>query len=266
MSLNFAFLDGNALEYEGRKDKAYCKYHPGELYNTILPEESLKIFGKIIAVSCPHCEKEIQRHLETQKKIQEEIEYKERIFNSNIPKIHLEKILKAPIKAYCSEQENRLEVFRQYIASPIAHTGVIITGKQGTGKSLLLCSGLVNLAKWGTIYYTTAYEIYQEWREDLGKEIKIKNFLLSRDYLVIDEIDLYPRASDFDNRFWLLLNQIFSQRYDNGKSTWIASNLPIGELEKVLGERIIRRLLENGLYLNFEFESLRNLKIKSNGK
>jgi len=237
-----------------------CKRHPGVWYPVIAPEDSLEIFGKYIAVACPECDKECEKWQEEQRKKEKDSRVRNLIRHACLPPKHLEFLKEHPsVLPYCEGQAQAFSLFWKTIQRP--HSGVILYGNQGTGKSLMLSWGIFRLAKEELAgFYTTALEIYQEWKRDFQHEIEFRDTLCSYDILAIDEADIFPRhrADKGIEGIWFLLNQIITRRIDNDLPVWLATNATLQELEEIYGSRSIRRILQDGITIEFNWNSYRD--------
>lgn len=170
-------------------------------------------------------------------------------------------VMRNGFKGYCEGQERIVE---DILKRNFWEKNLILTGKQGTGKTLilgyLLKKAIIEHGVGG--HYITTHEIFITIKADFENELKMYKKLKDTGILVLDEIDLYNQ----DDKNWLFLNSLLCRRHDDGLPTWLASNSSVFELENILGSRVIKRLLCEGEVFELNFESFRDkLIIKERG-
>ena len=75
------------------------------------------------------------------------------------------------------------------------------------------------------------------------------------DLLVIDEIGMQTE-SRYEK---VIINQIVDRRSSSKRPTGMLTNLPIKEMNALLGERVMDRMrLGNSLWVNFDWDSYRS--------
>ena len=162
-------------------------------------------------------------------------------FNGNIKKAE---VLNLATSAFISRKEN-----------------VLFIGPPGVGKThLAVAIALEAINKGFRVLYRSIFDVAREVIE--SHEEKIMENYIKPDLLIIDELGM-KKLSPYSND---LLLEIFHRRYQKG-STLIASNRPIEDWGKILGDNatasaILDRLLENIHYLKIRGKSyrLKNLK------
>lgn len=160
-------------------------------------------------------------------------------------------------------------------------TGLIFTGKNGTGKTMLACiilqeillktghnsgkeyycpnhRGLVIPSKF---LYTEAIKIIRRikhtWaRDSTETEQQAINGFVRPDILIIDELGM-QYGSPTETQF---LTEIINDRYNQKKRTIISGNMTMTEMTKILGDRVIDRFRESGKVLVFDWQSYRDKK------
>lgn len=144
--------------------------------------------------------------------------------------------------------------------------GFIFSGGCGTGKNHLaaaICNCLI--AKSKTVMCITVPDLMMKFRSTYGKnsalsEESFLNELCKVDLLVLDEIGIQHRNSENTD---ILINQIVDRRTSYKKPIGMLTNLEYGEMTQVLGIRVIdRMMMDNGLWINFNWESYRS-KVKN---
>jgi DNA replication protein DnaC len=131
---------------------------------------------------------------------------------------------------------------------------VILAGNPGNGKThLSVATAKAAINKSFTALFTTVGEMIDKIHEaGWNKATVIDNYAIP-DLLILDEI-----AYTLNNEEQKTLFKVLNKRYEKVRSTIIQTNLPMPDLKKVLGERIIDRLRENnGIVLYFTWESFR---------
>ncbi|MCP3927278.1 MAG: ATP-binding protein [Desulfobacterales bacterium] len=137
-------------------------------------------------------------------------------------------------------------------------TSLILSGNPGTGKTHLGCSIVLNLLDQGEMaLYRSFYDIVAEMRNMFSsdeKDVLIIGKYLNVRLLILDEVGVQC-SSDFEKD---LLFRIINSRYENKRPTILLTNLNYGDLEKVIGQRIIDRFNEKkGGFYTFDWESYR---------
>jgi len=135
--------------------------------------------------------------------------------------------------------------------------GAILVGKTGTGKTHVVCGILratmerlpAFFSEFATAYqervlYTTVSRMVQDirdsWQNRSEKDARQK-FKAPR-LLVVDEIGAQS-GTDFERN---TLFDIIDARYGAEKPTILVSNLPMDQVETLVGERVIDRMREDG--------------------
>lgn len=162
--------------------------------------------------------------------------------------------------AETDKQIHTLKQTREFLDHFGESTGMIFTGKPGTGKNHLASAITkeVVTVKGKTALITTAMKIVRAIKASWsgGNESEAIRRFIEPDLLVIDELGV-QFGSDTEK---LYLTEIINDRYEWLKPTIILTNLTMPELAKVLGERVIDRFREGGQVLVFNWESHRGKK------
>lgn len=134
---------------------------------------------------------------------------------------------------------------------------IIITGKVGTGKTMLCSAAINELCQTHHVKIVKLIHLVRllkdTWKK--GSEVSELDIIKSSselDLLVIDEIGM-QFGSDTEKMF---LFDIIDGRYENMKPTILISNLNIDGVAEIIGERVIDRLRDGGgECLSFDWES-----------
>ena len=164
-----------------------------------------------------------------------------------------------------TDQEHALTVVAGYAkdtAKLKLGRGMIITGTVGVGKTHLAASIINEIIKpdnsVNAIYVTFSdmiRHIRSAWRDRSVDEQSLINKYSSASMLIIDEIGVqYGSDSEMVQMF-----EVMNKRYGEMLPTVLISNLPIEELTKLLGDRIVDRLREDdGIAVRMDWESNRS--------
>lgn len=175
-------------------------------------------------------------------------------------------------QATTAQQRKALTDCTRYVDQFKAHleTGcsMILSGTTGTGKTHLATAMLTEIVRryWVSAKYTTIRAMLTDIKSSWGRESKITETAAVARYvdyglLVVDEVGV-----QFDSEAEKILTfDVINGRYENIKPTLIISNYPVvnpdksgPSVSKVLGERVIDRLRENGgKLIQFEWPSYR---------
>lgn len=134
----------------------------------------------------------------------------------------------------------------------------IFSGSPGTGKNHLAAAIGNHLLKQGkTVLVVTIPDLMLRVRscyDNGGSETTLIDDLCAVDLLILDEVGV-QRESRGE---LVILNQIVDRRLAGMKPVGILTNLNHGELERVLGVRIMDRLtMDGGVWVNFDWGSYR---------
>lgn len=136
-------------------------------------------------------------------------------------------------------------------------SSMIITGKVGTGKTMICQAMVNNLIDHKRCKMIKLIDMIREikdtWRRDSNiSEIDLLARYASYDLLIIDEIGI-QFGSDTEGMF---VFDVIDGRYQNMLPTVIISNLNIDGVKEKMGERVIDRLRDGGgQLLAFDWES-----------
>jgi DNA replication protein DnaC len=231
--------------------------------NTHGPYISTRIVGTRFS-RCPACQKLLAEHQEQQqkKRIAEEFERRMEgwLGRAAIPTRFIGRTFDT-FNATTPEQKRALSVLREYAedfdANAKRGTGLILTGKPGTGKSHLAASVLQSLPG-RYVMYATCLDLIrmvrETWRKDSHKsEREVLNDLGGLELLVIDEMGV-QYGTDGEQT---ILFDVLDLRYRNVKPTILLTNQDSEGLKSYLGERSFDRLRETCRLVAFDWESYR---------
>jgi len=116
--------------------------------------------------------------------------------------------------------------------------GLVLTGDNGTGKTLFMSYLLGRAATKGhSIYYTTLMGLDADIKRGFGDPATTSRLRhqLDSDFVAIDEMGKEHIKRDF---LATHLEAYLKERYDNGYPTFLASNLDYGELCRLYGPTV----------------------------
>ena len=157
------------------------------------------------------------------------------------------------------------------IAAGLNRTGLIMCGKNGTGKTLL-CSIILQAVIRSNPEIEAAYFGLKSPKRLFTEAIKMVRMIKSSwtkgstyseqqaiEYftkptlLVIDELGV-QYGSPVEAQF---ITEIINDRYNQNKPTILSGNLTINEIRDLIGDRVIDRFREGGKVLVFDWDSYR---------
>jgi len=169
-------------------------------------------------------------------------------------------------KTSSKQQEHVKAVCQDFVQSEgtSCNTGLIMIGRNGTGKTMLSCIIMQELIRidpknrWGYRYIEAIKIIRQikdTWRLKVSEQTTIDKFVNPK-LLVIDELGV-QYGSETEKQF---LTEIINDRYNIQAPTILVGNITSKDAKELLGDRIIDRFWEGGKSLVFDWDSYRKGK------
>lgn len=168
-------------------------------------------------------------------------------------------------KTTTDEQKQVLNDCQDFMVDGNYETGLMMIGKNGTGKTMLACIVLQELIVYDPnnrrgYRYAEAIKIIRDikdtWRKKTSEQDAINKYTRPK-VLVIDELGM-SYGSPTEKQF---LTEIINDRYNNKLPTILAGNLTSIEIKETLGDRIFDRFCESGKSLVFQWDSFRRKKV-----
>jgi DNA replication protein DnaC len=194
--------------------------------------------------TCPMCEVEEEKKKVEKPKAAVTVSW----HKIGIPPLYKDCSFKT-FNAYC-ERLLKLEGFFKRVCmnwkSQIAEKGmnVLITGDPGAGKTHMAISVLKTLVASGMNgFYTQEQDFYSKLREaEWEDKSKVKASVIRPDVLVMDEIGMAPKMTDFESKEFL---NLVNARTSNLRPTIFISNRSQEELSNLYGEAIWSRMTQH---------------------
>jgi DNA replication protein DnaC len=240
-------------------EEGECNIH-GKYKNTVIT-----LYGRQYGPSCPICEQEQEENLEMEREKEEarqkEEGRKRRMVRQNIEPAFEYSTLEN-FDATTEEQKHNLEKVRALISGEIKK--IVMTGKNGTGKTHLACAAIHALGGKIMTMYEISTTIRASYIKDSDEdELAIVDGYARLPLFVIDEIGR-TKGSDTEANW---LSYIIDKRHVRGLPTILISNKHTRKtcpnngcadcLENYIGEDIMSRLCEDGMLLKFTGDDYR---------
>lgn len=166
---------------------------------------------------------------------------------------------------FCLQQINRAESFQwsdelQQVADWLTdnnHTGLLLFGKCGTGKTFLVRYVLPLVFQHCGIGKTTYF--------DATTAIRHTDEVLSHDLLIIDDIGTEQTYNDYGT-IRHTIDEVMDSAEKNGKLVILTSNLTGKELKTIYGERTFDRIRNLTTQIVFNGSTFRTSNSKSKDK
>lgn len=160
--------------------------------------------------------------------------------------------------------KHNLKICQQYVETwndrKNAGEGLVLCGMPGTGKTHLAVSIARQIAGelQETVFITTASRIIRAFRRTWAgnsefSELDVLEKYCTPDLLIIDEVGVQYGTDSERN----ILFEVINDRYEDLLPTILVSNLPVVDLQEMLGERAVDRLLQGGTVLTFNWATYR---------
>jgi len=224
-------------------------------------------FGRTEKIEpCPNCKEKTKldnevKEREKTDRIRNEFFIKN-LKSSRIPKRYSDRTLDN-FRCEISDQYAAIEKARQFSnklnTAPNSGVGLILSGKQGTGKTHIACSIGREYARVGTVLFLTTSELIRKIRETYRNDCSMTeqgviDLMANYGLLILDEIGMQKGTESEEN----LLFEVINKRYSNLKSTILISNLNTVQMQELIGVRTIDRMKEGGgMLINFKWDSYR---------
>lgn len=227
------------------------------------PFEARHLVGRIWS-KCPDCtrlhqEAEAKEEQEAQRR-QSEARQRKLLGRAAIPERFIGRTFDT-FQADTDGKRGALTIVRDYAERFDWHarkgSGLILSGKPGTGKSHLAAAVLqAQLDK--DVLYATCLDLIrmvrETWRKDSERsEREVLSYLGGLDLLVIDEMGVQYGTEGEQT----ILFDVLDARYRSLKPTILLTNQDAEGLKTYLGERTFDRLRETCRFVPFQWESYR---------
>lgn len=161
-------------------------------------------------------------------------------------------------KPQTEEQVNNLKVIKKFITDVRKGKGrtLWLCGENGNAKTML--GGLICRDCFGQ--YARVYDIEDELEDARSFSSKTTRKEIFRKYrrvpvLVLDELGRFPSENEKHIVF-----HVYNDRYEDGKSTVLITNMSKVDTCKYLGKAIVDRSIETNTCLTYTGESYRKIK------
>lgn len=237
------------------------------------PYQSRNILGAVWS-RCPKCEEERrakeQAEADELRMKQERDRHEAKLGRSAIPKRFIGRTFDG-FKAETESQQKALAVCRAYAEAFPEHlkagTGLILSGKPGTGKSHLATAIMQSIISVHFTQYMTCMDVIRMIRETWRKDSERSESDVLRDLgriplVVIDEIGVQYGTEGEQT----ILFDVLDIRYRNQMPTILLTNQNMEGAKAFLGDRIWDRMRETCRWVPFDWESYRPQARKEAGK
>lgn len=207
---------------------------------------------------CPVCSAERLAAREHEQEERRRLERVQSLIHAARLPLRHEGVTFADYKTASQAQARALELCQRYVASKDYPGWLVLSGRPGTGKTMLLACMAVELAnRYIPSHYTTQAAMGREFRATYQRGAECSETELFDHYartplLLLDELG--ASSTEHTDR---LVFEILDTRYANNLPVVIATNHPRAALQNVVGERLFDRLTEEATFLAFDWESNR---------
>jgi DNA replication protein DnaC len=219
---------------------------------------------------CPHCCEERFAARERDEEERRQAEIVRRLIRATLIPLRYQDTKFADYTTSLPAQKRTLGICLRYTSSIVTESNpgwLVLSGRCGTGKTMLLSCMAVDLAE-NRIrsLYTTQAAMGREFRASYQRdaersESKLFDHFATVPVLLLDELG--AGSTEHTDR---LVFEVLDTRYANKLPVVIATNHPRAALRDVVGERLFDRLTEEATFLAFDWESARKpAGLKSKG-
>ena len=136
---------------------------------------------------------------------------------------------------------------------------LILTGKVGTGKTMLGCAAINAIIAGKSCRMVKMIDMFREIKETWRKDSPITELELIKKYSTVDLLVIDEAGVNYDSDTEkMFIFDIIDGCYQEMKPTIVITNLDMEELKKVMGDRVIDRLRDGGgEAVAFNWESAR---------
>lgn len=204
---------------------------------------------------CPVCvERQLQQEAEQQARAQRQarlLDWQRRLGRAGIPPRFQDRTFDNFI-ADTAQQRAALAFAREFaldFGSPASRGRcALFLGHPGTGKTHLAAAVGMHLLRQGRlVFFSTTMRAIRTVKDAWAPGAQVSESeaidrLTRPDLLVLDEVGVQS-GSDFERH---LLSDVLNERYEHRRACLLLSNLPLDDVRRYLGERILDRLREDG--------------------
>lgn len=186
-----------------------------------------------------------------------QVQYQQRLAAANIPK----RLMQVATECKFDQQSAWGKAYLQFIPKLGAGFLVSLLGGYGTGKSQMGAAvAHTAIAREYTALFVHAPDLMDTikdvYRADDGSTVrKAMTRFTDPDLLVIDEVN--QGLSEADIRY---LHRVVCQRYDDMSDTLLISNESKANYQKLVGDRVVSRMIEVGGIIEASWPSFRRAK------
>ena len=248
-------------EVEGHPKTATCETHGEYKYKFSVP-----MLGRVYVSDCFECTAIENREREAKELAEKEAERKVKLEKAWEASGVSTRLFNKGFDDFITDTDGK--VYAKEVAIALCddlkanrNTGsIIMNGGVGTGKTALCTCIIKELALTKRVGIIKMVDMIRNLKATWSKnsdttESRLIDWYSSQDLLVIDEVGI-QHGSDTEKMFMF---DIIDGRYQEMKPTILISNLAIEGIKKLMGERIIDRLREDGgKVVSFDWPSYRS--------
>jgi DNA replication protein DnaC len=207
---------------------------------------------------CPVCSAERLAAKEREQEERRRLERVQSLINAARLPLRHQSVTFAEYTTSSQVQVRALELCQRYVASKTYPGWLVLSGRPGTGKTMLLACMAVELAnRYIRSHYTTQAAMGREFRATYQRGAERSESELFEHYAQIPVLLLDELGASSTEHTDRLVFEVLDTRYANNLPVVIATNHPRAALQDVIGERLFDRLTEEATFLAFDWESSR---------